>query len=494
MSKLAGGALLHSVTIDRDSDVPIYRQLEASLRRLILDGSLAAGQKLPSTRELAQDLGISRITVTNVYDQIIAEGYATARTGSGTFVADGLDTEAFPRIRTPKHQSRTADVEISDRARALTGTKAAARYGKIDPFRPGVPALDHFPAKLWGKYLSEAITQEDRHGMSYGEFKGSLALRHEIARHLRDARGMKVEADRIIITSGAQQAFVLIAFVLLERGDTVWYEDPGHVAGRDVMQFMGANVAPVPIDDEGLDLDHAIRTQPRPSLIFTTPSHQQPLGTTMSLGRRLALLNHAQDASAWIIEDDYDSEFRFRGRPLPALAALDGAERVLYTGTFSKSMFAAMRLGYVVVPTALADSFAQARNLLGQNSSTVVEEAMARFMKDGRFVEHIRKMRKLYRARRDVLMQALATHCPDVLTPETTDAGMHLVAWLRDGVDDEIAHRALLEAGIDSLPLSVYCQTPFARQALVLGFSGVDEADISRLVRRVGEVLRTLPR
>ncbi|MCF6429900.1 PLP-dependent aminotransferase family protein [Leisingera sp. MMG026] len=492
MPKSPGGALLQGFTIERDSPVPIYRQLDASLRRLILDGSLAPGQKLPSTRELAQELGISRITVKNVYEQIIAEGYAQAKTGAGTFVAEGLDTEAFPQVRAPRHREKPADFEISDHARTITASKSLARYGETAPFRPGVPALDQFPAKLWQKYMAGAMERNARRSLSYGQVNGNAALRVAIARHLGDARGMKVDAERVIITSGAQQAFVLIAFVLLNQGDTVWYENPGHIAGRDVMQIMGAHVAPVPVDGEGLDLDHAVRRYPKPALIFTTPSHQQPLGTTMSLGRRLALLNYAQENNAWIIEDDYDSEFRYRGRPLPALSALDSARRVFYVGTFSKSMFAAMRLGYVVVPPEFAGTFATARNLLGQNSSAVVEEAMACFMADGRFTEHIRKMRKLYRVRRDVLFEALSRDCAAWLEPQRTDAGMHMVAWLKHGIDDETAHRALLAAGIDSLPISVYCIEPIGRAALVLGFSGVDERIIPRLVKRLAEALNEL--
>ncbi|WP_027260118.1 PLP-dependent aminotransferase family protein [Leisingera aquimarina] len=492
MPKSPGGALLQGFTIERDSSVPIYRQLDASLRRLILDGSLAPGQKLPSTRELAQELGISRITVKNVYEQIIAEGYAQAQTGAGTFVADGLDTEAFPQIHTPRRKDKPSVIEISGRARTIAASKSVARYGETAPFRPGVPALDQFPVKLWNKYMAEAMARDARRSLSYGQVNGNAALRKAIARHLADARGMKVDSERVIITSGAQQAFVLIAFVLLNQGDTVWYENPGHIAGRDVMQIMGANVAAVPVDGEGLDLDHAIRRHQRAALIFTTPSHQQPLGTTMSLGRRLALLSYAQENNTWIIEDDYDSEFRYRGRPLPALSALDSAQRVFYVGTFSKSMFAAMRLGYVVVPPEFAGTFATARNLLGQNSSAVAEEAMARFMEDGRFTEHIRKMRRLYRTRRDVLFESLARECSEFLELQRTDAGMHMVAWLKGGMDDQTAHEALLEAGIDSLPISVYCIEPIGRTALVLGFSGVDERIIPRLVKRLAEALKGL--
>ena len=492
MPKSPGGALLAGFSVDRSISVPIYRQIEGSLRRSILDGALSPGQKLPSTRELSAELGVSRITVKSVYEQLVAEGYVRSRTGAGTFVADGLDIDAGPGFQLAHMPASAPEIDLSDQAGMITASQANIRHGEIAPFRPGVPALDLFPAKTWNKYLLEAMNADARRNLSYGDMAGSPALRKQIALHLTDARGMKVEPDQVVITSGAQQAFVLLAFVLLRQSQTVWYEDPGHIAGRDVMQILGANVAPVPVDEEGLDLEYALQHHPTPTVIFTTPSHQQPLGTTMSLGRRLALLNHAQDVGAWIIEDDYDSEFRYRSRPLPALSALDSQQRVIYVGTFSKSLFASIRIGYAVVPPALVDPFAKARTLLGQNSSPVVEEALARFMADGRFAEHIRKMRRVYRTRRDALYECLSRDCEDTLDPVPTDAGMHMVAWLKTDVSDRAAHEALLRAGIESLPLSVYCQKPLSHQALVLGFSGVPEGRMPRLVRRMGEVLRSV--
>lgn len=492
MPKSAGGALLHGCRIDRSSGVPVYRQLDMYLRNMILDGTLVPTQKLPSTRELAKDLSVSRITVKSVYEQLIAEGYTVAKTGAGTFVAQGLDLEASLRFRGPDRQSAPPDVVVSDRAKDIMATNASVRHGETAAFRPGVPALDLFPVKLWSRYLSEAMVDDERRNLSYGQVIGNPALRRAIARHLTDARAMQVDPDQIVITSGGQQAFVMMAFVLLNPGDTVWYENPGHIAGRDVMRLMGAHVAPVPIDDEGMDIDHAIARHPAPTIIFTTPSHQQPLGTTMSLGRRLALLNHARETGAWIIEDDYDSEYRYRGRPLPALSALDTEGRVFYVGTFSKSMFASMRLGYIVVPPGLVEPFAKARNLLGQSSSAMVESAMARFMDDGRFVEHIRKMRRVYRDRRDALYDCLQRDCTNHLYVQPTDAGMHMLAWLKRGIDDQKAHSVLLDAGIESLPLSVYASERIERHALVLGFSGVRENRIPDLVGRMAKVLAKL--
>jgi GntR family transcriptional regulator/MocR family aminotransferase len=492
MPKSPGGALLSGINIERNTSVPIYRQLDASLRRLILSGKLKPGQKLPSTREQAEELGVSRITVKSVYEQLVVEGYALAKTGAGTFVAQGLEIESAPKLRRVRRKSKIPEIEITDRAQRIMSSRASARHGETDPFRPGVPAHDLFPVKVWNKCLLEATQSDHRHHMGYGNLSGSADLRNSIANHLTDARGMQVDPGQIVITSGAQQAFVLIAFVLLNKGDTVWYEDPGHIAGRDVMQIMGASIASVPIDSEGLDVQYAIENHPKPSIIFTTPSHQQPLGTTMSLVRRLTLLNYAQENDAWIIEDDYDSEFRYRGRPLPALSALDSERRVFYVGTFSKSMFAAIRIGYVVVPPGLIDSFAKASNLLGHRSSAIVEQALSRFMDDGRFVEHVRKMRRVYRERKDTLFDCLKNDCGNFLEPQKTDAGMHIIAWLKNNLQDQAAFSALLNAGIESLPLSIYCATPLERQGIVLGFCCAHENRIPGLVNRLSEALDKL--
>lgn len=494
MPKSPGGALLSGLSVDRNSTTPIYRQVDLALRQMILDGALKPEQKLPSTRELSKELGISRITVKAVYEQLLAEGYVEAKTGAGTFVAKGLEIESNRKFKQSPRKSEPPDVELNDRARTIMTSKASARHGETEPFRPGVPALDLFPIKLWNKYLYDAMQSDQRHHLSYGDLSGSPDLRVSISHHLADARSMQVDPGQIIITSGAQQAFVLIAFVLLNQGDTVWYENPGHIAGRDVLQIMGANIAPVPIDGEGLDVQYAVDHYSKPSIIFTTPSHQQPLGTTMSLARRLALLNYAQENNAWVIEDDYDSEFRYQGRPLPALSALDNQQRVFYVGTFSKSMFAAIRIGYLVVPLELVDSFAKASNLLGQRPSAIGEQALSRFMGDGRFVEHIRKMRRVYRERKNILFHSLESHCSDFMEPQKTDAGMHIVTWLKNDMLDLDVHTQLLNAGIDSLPLSVYCATPIQRQGIVLGFCNSHESHIPELVERMRKALLSASR
>jgi GntR family transcriptional regulator / MocR family aminotransferase len=492
MAKSAKGALLSQIEMDRNAPITLFQQLDRALRKLILNGTLGAGQQLPSTRQLAHDIEVSRITVKNVYEQLIAEGYIYSRSGSGTFVADDLAPDTYRQIRRSRKRRRTSGFVLPDQCRHIARSKSSTRQGETRPFRPGVPAMDVFPTRIWSKYWADAITQGTDADFGYGPAGGSPRLKAAIAAHLKDARGVICDPEQVVLTSGSQQAFVLIALTLLNRGDTVWYENPGHIAGRDAMQLMGAKIYPTPIDKEGIDVSFAQENHPKAALIFTTPSHQHPLGNTMSLIRRLALLAYAQENRTWVIEDDYDSEFRFKGQPLPALQAMDNLGSVLYVGTFSKSIYPAIRLGYVIVPHALVDVFCEGQGLLGQGASALTQSVVARFIEEGRLSEHIRKLRNVFRKRRDILMDELLSQCQGVLEPVPTEAGMHLIAWLNEGVEDTRAHAALLQAGVDSLPVSVYNLLPDQRSGLVLGFSGAKPGEIPDLVNRMNRCLRGL--
>jgi len=490
--KSVQGAILSSIQLDRNSTVALYQQLDRALRNHILSGAVAARQRLPSSRQLADDLGVSRITVKNVYEQLTAEGYVYSQRGSGTFVADNLESEKWSNFsKQPKPEQPPKRI-LSEQCRRITLSKSTTRLAETRSFRPGIPALDAFPRKLWNKYWADVNAGCKDDGFGYGPMGGIPRLKRAIATHLRGARSVNCDSEQVIITAGAQQAFILIAFALLNKNDVVWYEDPGHIAGRDAFQMMGAEICPVPIDKEGIDIDYARLRYQKPSIMFTTPSHQHPLGTTMSLARRLAILSYAHDSKSWIIEDDYDSEYQYRGRPLPALQALDHRGSVLYVGTYSKTLFPAIRLGYVIVPQDLVDVFSAAQNLLGQGASILTQEVVSRFIEDGRFADHIRKMRHVYRERRDVLMQSLRAQCDDIMTPVPTDAGMHLVVWLKKGLDELKAHEALLELGIETIPLSIFSLVPLKKAGLVLGFSGSRPEKIPALVGKMAGRLRSL--
>ena len=366
MTKRADGLLFDMIALDRNAALPLYRQLDSQLRSAVLSGRLGPGTRLPATRQLASELGVSRLTVQNTYEQLVAEGFLSSTTGAGTFVAE-IPPEDLPPKRPAATQSTAGPVSgLSRRGQAIAQTWAATRVAETRPFRPSVPAPELFPMAAWSKLWARALRRLGPDLFGYGRQGGYPPLRAAIAAHLTTARGVRCEPEQVIVTAGSQQSFALCALALLDPGDAAWGEDPGHAAGRDVLAALGITVTPVPIDDEGLSVAEARSRAPTPRLIFVTPSHQHPLGVTMSLRRRLELLQIAQQTQAWVLEDDYDSEFRYSGRPLPALQGLDGGGQVIYAGSFSKVLYPSLRMGYLVVPPALVESFCAAQTVLSQ--------------------------------------------------------------------------------------------------------------------------------
>ena len=489
MTKPVEGVLFDMITLDRASPTPLYLQLDGQIRAAVLSGVLAKGDRLPATRQLARDLGLSRLTVQNTYDQLVAEGFLTATVGAGTFVAE-IPVEALPSSSQPFLRERHVPGErLSRRGRGIAQTGAVTRIGMTRPFRPGVPAPELFPLRHWSKLWSKALTGMGRELFGYGPLGGHPPLRKAIAAHLRNARGVNCDPGQVIVTGGAQQAFALSALALLDPGDVAWGEYPGHTAGRDVLRALGAAIASVPIDNEGLDLDAGRAAQENPRLIFVTPSHQHPLGVTMSLRRRLELLKFAEESGAWVLEDDYDSEFRYSGRPLPALQGLDTVGCVIYAGSFSKVLYPSLRLGYVVVPSDLVDAFMAAQIVLSHGTPYLPQVVLAEFMEEGSFATHIRKMRVVYAERQSLLLDSLRCKAAGLLEVQSSDAGMHLMAWLPEGMDDLETSRRLWAAGVETVPLSIYCSTPYPRQGLLLGFTGVRPEEIEPNVDKLVEVL-----
>ena len=470
--------------------MPLYRQLESGIRKMVLNGHLSAGDRLPSSRQLACDLGISRQTVKNVFEQLIVEGFLESHQGSGTYVGDVAVTELPPEMPRGRVRPNGCRVPLSERARAIASTKATTRLGSVAAFRPGVPALDKFPRKAWSAAHSRVMRSGEDGLFGYGPPGGLPEFKRAIRQHVLDHRGIRCNEDQIVVTAGAQQAFVLIALTLIARGEVVWCEDPGHIAVRDAMQLLGADMRYVPVDTHGLDLEFALQRHPPAGLIFVTPSHQHPLGITMSLNRRLELLDSAQQHGSWIVEDDYDSEFRYAERALPAMQALDGSGHVLYVGSFSKSLFPALRIGYVISPTGLVDALTAGQTLLSQNVSQLQQKVLARFMLDGSFNAHIRNMCILYRRRRDLLVRSLRRHAGRFLDIEPCLAGMHLIGWLKDGAANETkVAEAIWNTGIDCLPLSIYCKEQVLRPGILFGFACVPEDEINAAARRVGSAM-----
>ncbi len=490
MKRQGGGALLSTLKLDPKSAVPLYRQLEAGIRQMVLNGDLPANGRLPATRQLSLDLDVSRLTVKNAYEQLATEGFLKSRQGAGTFVADIAAIELPPE--TPAGPSIVSGGRpmLSRRADRIARSKATTRLGGVKAFRPGVPALDMFPRKAWAAAQSKVMRGVDEDLLGYGPPGGIDMLKKEIAIHVRDHRGILCRPEQIVVTSGAQQAFVLIALTLLQRDAVVWCEDPGHIAARDAMRLLGADIRSVPIDREGFDLETAVGRHPRANLVFTTPSHQHPLGVTMSLNRRLDLLDYAKRHVTWVVEDDYDSEFRYADRALPALQALDREGCVLYTGSFSKSLFPALRIGYLIAPPALVDALTAGQTLLSQNVSPVQQHILARFMADGSFNAHIRRMCNLYRKRRDLLIAALHKRASDHFELEPCRAGMHLIGWLKDRSREEKAvAEAIWNSGVDCLPVSIYCDRRQVRPGIMFGFACAREDNIDSNVVKVTQAV-----
>jgi GntR family transcriptional regulator/MocR family aminotransferase len=478
------------LSLDSRSATPLHRQLYEEIRAAVLAGRLAAGARLPSTRTLAADLDISRNTVAGAFDQLLAEGYIEGRPGAGTFVAKELPDALLrvsPAAKTQPH-ARTITPQLSKRGRMLAATPVApaARDGaSACAFRPGVPALDAFPRDLWARIAARLYRQSKFDLFSYGDPAGHPPLRRTIAEYLRAARGVNCTWQQVIVTSGSQQALDLAARLLLDPGDTAWVEDPGYFGARGAWTAAGVRCVPISIDEEGLSVAHGERKAPQARMVYVSPSHQYPLGITMSLPRRMALLAWAQRHNAWIAEDDYDSEFRYGGRPLAALQGLDTAGRVIYIGTFSKVLFPALRLGYMVVPSGAVDAFAGARALADRHPPGPSQALVAEFLMEGHFARHIRRMRTLYAERQAALVAASRREWSGLLDVSPADAGMHLVGWLsKDANDREISDRAAA-AGISAPPLSAYSSAAPLRPALLLGYAAINARKIVEGARRL---------
>lgn len=486
------------VDLDRSAPEPLYTQFYEALRQAIVNRKLPRGTRLPSTRALANELGISRNTVTKAFDQLRSEGYVKSQIGSGTYVAERLPerhTEVHRPPPGPDYSLRLPDLSsrsptLAERADQLMGCSLSPLKNSVEQkaFRPGVPAFDAFPIETWSNLVSRRWRSLPPDQLVYGDPVGYFPLREAIAGYLRTARGVRCEADHVLITSGIQQAFTLVARVLIDPDDEVCVEDPGFLRMRAAFAAVGAQLHSTPVDDEGLDLS-ASEDSASPRMVAITPSHQYPLGVTMSLSRRQQLLEWGSNNETWILEDDYDSEFRYSGRPIAALQGMDNDGRVLYTGTFSKVLFPALRLGYLVVPPPLVEPFAKMRTVSDRCPPRVPQMILSDFINEGHFGEHLRQMRTLYAARQATLLDALEEELGSFLEINSSDAGLHLVGRLPKGVDDQAVSSRLAEHNIIALPLSFYAERFLERGGLLLGYGAVPEEKIRRKVRRMAEIL-----
>ena len=458
----------------RADHLPLHRQLYEALRRAVLDGKLAAGERLPSSRELAQDLNLSRNTVVAALGQLTVEGYLVSRVGSGTFVNDNL-----PRTRAKTRSRPTAAqaFALSRRGTALSTTFCANQL-EIQPFTPGPADFSAFPVALWQRLQNKhwRMTYPDMLDYSYGG--GHAPLRRAVAQYLRMFRSVPLDVEQVIITSGTQQSLELCAQLLADHGDTVWLEDPAYWGAVKAFMATGLHIHPVPVDAQGMAPGKADALKP-PRLVYTTPSHQYPTGAVMSLPRRQQLLSIAETHQAWILEDDYDSEFRFSGPPLSSLAGLDQNERVLYMGSFSKVLYPGLKLGYLVVPKPLVDAFKQAHYDLNRPGQMPLQAALAEFIELGHFASSLRRSRQGYAQRRQCLLEALQPCLGEFASITGAEQGLHLCMRLPAGADDKALANRIAKTGLTVRALSAYCLARKDAKGLVIGYGYATLDDIA---------------
>lgn len=478
------------ITADRPSP-SLQEQLYAAIRRAVLGGELAAGERLPSSRALAADLGVGRNTVIAAVERLVAEGYLESRRGAGLFVAADLPPEGLGEASRPG--AGRLDPVLSRRSGRFAPLHAEGEQSqsqvRAKPFATGPLALDAFPLDVWRRLGAQALRRDGARLLAAAPAQGLPRLRQVLAGYLAETRGVACSPETIAIVSGAQQALDLIGRLLLDPGDAVAVEDPGYVGLREALAGIGARLLPVAVDGQGLDPATLARLQPSPKLVMLTPSHQFPLGMTLPLGRRLALLAEARARGLWIVEDDYDCEFRYSGPPLQALQGLDGGERVLYVGTFSKVLFPGLRLGYVVLPPGLMEGFLRLKATADGFAPPAAQATLAAFIAEGHLAQHVRRMRVLYRRRRAALLDALQRHAADLVEVCPSQAGLHVAVTFRDGRDDRAAAATAQAAGLSVMPLSRYAVAR-PMSGLVLGFAAFPEAELEAGVQLLAKALR----
>ena len=491
MVKRAGGSLLLSIQIDHEAHQALSTQLCVALRDIILTGGFAAGERLPATRTLARDLKLSRTTIIEAFSRLTAEGLIESRTGSGTFVSTVMATT---RPRPPKAVPPTLPLAAPRLSTVMS--QAIARFGERQrlphaprAFTTALPAFDAFPMAQWSRLSAKYLRGARDDVMGYGDPYGAPALRRAVASHLRANRGITCDPEQVFIVGGAHQAFHLIGTMLLNPGDKVWFENPGAIGARNSLIASGAELVPVPVDDEGLCVAVGLKLARKFRLAFVTPSHQQPLGSVMSLKRRFALLHAAEQANAWVIEDDYDGEFFFGGRPPPTLKSVDTTGLVIYVGTFSKSLFPALRLGYLLAPPALVDTFRIVMSKFLQGVPSHTQGVVGEFIDEGHFAAHTRRMRQTYLERHDALVHAAGRHLKGLLDVVPTDSGLHTVGYLARALREADIAQDADRRDIAVSPIGRFAIAPVAVNGLVLGFGSVAPKAIEAGVKMLASVI-----
>ena len=459
------------------------RWLYTELRAAILDGRLKPGSRMPSTRALSKQYALARGTVAAAFDNLKNEGYIESKVGAGTFVSIRIPDESMVMQPCSAHPVVTPSKAcLAMRGRdAVEGVRmlpASHSVGKA--FRSYEPAIDLFPVDLWSRVAGRVLRHAPRSLYGQGDARGYLPLRKAIAEYVGTARGVRCDANQIIVTSGTQQGLDIVARMLLDPGDAVWMEDPGYPGALFALRAAGAQIVPVPVDKDGLIVEEARKQQPRARLAYVTPANQFPLGVAMSPLRRLELLEWAASQNMWIVEDEYDAEYRYFGRPLPSLQSLDRSGCVIYVGTFTKMLFNSLRLGFLVLPERIVDAFAAARAILDRHPPTLDQAILADFIMEGHFGHHVRRMRQIYARRITTLCDAAGHGLAGKLDVIHVDSGMRTVGWIRTGEKDTCVADHARSVGLEVAALSDFTILHSHPSAVILGFAGCSPAELKR--------------
>src|SRR5213075_1579738 len=456
------------------------------------DGS----SRLPSSRALATERGVSRSTVRLALSKLHAEGYLRSKRGSGTFVANLLPETFLTADQAKPNRPIQSAVRVSDRVKAIPDARVGNQFdlgatgaGPGVSLVASIPAVDEFPIAAWERLRAQVLAKKGVNLLRYSSNRGDADLRRAIAAYLCDFRAARCHSDQIIIVAGMQQAMLISAMAVLNPGEVAWTEDPCYQQTRRVLTLAGVKIVPKPVDNQGIVIARSPK-EPLPRIIYVTPSHQFPLGVTMSFQRRTGLLDFARAHNAFIFEDDYDAEFRFVGPPLPSLQAIDNAGRVIYAGTVSKILCPSLRLGYIIAPEQLIDSFVKTRSAMDQHSSPIEQATLARFITEGFFLSHIKRMRKIYGERRDFFIKQFNALLGDRLTLQVPDAGLNIVAWLKHEQDYPIIRRITIDIGVRPSTLSFFCIQARLKAAFVFGFAAWTPAQIRESLVKLASALK----
>lgn len=463
----------------RDAE-PLFLQLYEQIKQAIFSGQLKEGERLPATRALATELEVSRNSVFQAFEQLILEGFLEGRKGDGTYVCAKIRIVSAKPQKAPQAPEKEEYIEDCS-------------LDPLLPFQTSIPAITHFPFKTWAGIAADVYRNIHNLHLGYGDVQGYAPLRKELADYLRINRSIICSPDQILIVSGSRQAINLAAQCLIKKGDQCWMEDPGYKGASSAIKRWGGKLCSVPMTQYGLDIDHAIKKYPAAKFAYVTPSHQYPLGGTLPLTERLKLLQWAARQKMWIVEDDYDSEFRYNGRPVPALKGLDDTGQVIYTGTFSKVLFPALRLGYMVLPSReMARRFRMIKASIDRENPVIDQAIITQFMREGHFARHLRKMRTLYKKLQDELIALIETHLHPWLNVSASETGMHLIACLKHDLNAMEVEKAANKKGIILQPVDDFSIKYKHEKALMFGFTGYPAEDMEKAVLQLKQILLNL--